>query len=459
MLIFNLRPGPVHFGALLVVVLASLVGSAAAQSSAAPQTVILITNANIFDGTHEKLAAGMSVLVEGNKITKIGRSIPAHTGAKVIDASGRVLMPGLIDTHQHLNQGGLTASELLDGNVYFIGIAQAKEAERTLMRGVTTVRDPGGDSFGVKQAIDKGLVPGPRIEAAGPVVGQTNGHGDNRLPYTGHPRFDHLGLTPDRRLNLSYLADGVSEVMAATREVLRQGASFIKIMAGGGVGSVYDPIDSTQYTEEEMKAAVKVAGDWNTYVAAHAYTNEAVRRAIDAGIKVIEHGHLIDEETMKYAVTKGIWFTSQYLVFTIEIPGLTEAQKAKQRRVLESVENFFALAKKYNAKLTFGTDLNLGVDTSLQNKELVMRSKWFTPYEILVQATSRGGELIALAGPRNPYPGKLGVIEEGAYADMLLVDGNPLQNIELVGHPETSFVLIMKDGKVYKNTLVNRGSR
>ena len=359
----------------------------------------------------------------------------------------------MIDTHQHLNQGGLTANELLNGNVYFIGIAQAKEAERTLMGGVTTVRDPGGDSFGVKEAIDKRLVPGPRIEAAGPVVGQTNGHGDNRLPYTGHPRFDHVGVSPDRRLNLSYLADGSSEVMAATREILRQGASFIKIMAGGGVGSVHDPIDSTQYTEEEMRAAVRVAADWHTYVAAHAYTSEAVRRAIDAGVKVIEHGHMIDEETMKYAVSKDIWFTSQYLVFTIDIPGLTESQKTKQREVLKSVENFFALARKYNAKLTFGTDLNLGVDTSLQNKELVMRSKWFTPYEILVQATSRAGELIALAGPRNPYPGKLGVIEEGAYADLLLVNGTPLENIELVSHPETSFVLIMKDGMIYKNTV------
>ena len=362
-------------------------------------------------------------------------------------------MPGLIDTHQHLNQGGLTANELLNGNVYFIGIAQAKEAERTLMRGVTTVRDPGGDSFGVKEAIDRDLVPGPRIETAGPVIGQTNGHGDNRLPYTGHPRFDHVGVTPDRRLNLSYLTDGSPEVMAASRETLRQGASFIKIMAGGGVGSVHDPIDSTQFTEEEMRAAVRVAADWHTYVAAHAYMSEAVRRAIDAGVKVIEHGHMIDEETMKYAVSKDIWFTSQYLVFTIDIPGLTESQKTKQREVLKSVENFFALATKYNAKLTFGTDLNLGVDTSLQNKELVMRSKWFTPYEIFVQATSRAGELIALAGPRNPYPGKLGVIEEGAYADMLLVDGNPLENIELVGHPETSFVLIMKDGTIYKNTV------
>jgi imidazolonepropionase-like amidohydrolase len=149
-----------------------------APTNTIPQGAILITNANIFDGKHETLARGMNVLVEGNTIARIATSIPVPAGAKVIDAGGRVLMPGLIDTHQHLNQGGLTAAELLHGNVYYIGIAQAKEAERTLMRGVTTVRDPGGDSFGIKQAIDQGLVPGPRIEAAGPVVGQTNGHGD-----------------------------------------------------------------------------------------------------------------------------------------------------------------------------------------------------------------------------------------------------------------------------------------
>ena len=432
MLAFNFRTNLPQFGAYLVAVslLARLVGSAWAEpADASPQDTTLITNAKVFDGKNEKLATGMSVLVEGNKIVKIAKAIPVPAGATVINAAGRVLMPGLIDTHQHINQGGLTAAELLNGNVYFIGIAQAKEAERTLMRGVTTVRDPGGDSFGLKSAIDKGLVPGPRIEASGPVVGQTNGHGDNRPPYTGHPLFDHVGLTPDRRLNLSYLADGPAEVMAATREILRQGASFIKMMAGGGIGSVYDPIDSTQYTEDEMHAAVRVAADWNTYVSAHAYTSQAVRRAINAGVKVIEHGHLIDEDTMKYAVGKGVWFTSQYLVFTIDLPSLTESQRDKQQYVLKDVDRFFVLAKKYNAKLTFGTDLVIGSDTSLQTKELAMRAKWFTPYEILVQGTSRAGELIALAGPRNPYPGKLGVIEEGAYADMLLVNGDPLGNI------------------------------
>ena len=183
MLTLNKRSRPVLFGVLLLLVLIylSFIGSVAAQTSTSPQNVILITDARIFDGKSEKLTVGMSVLVEGNKIAKIGASIPVPARTRVIDAAGRVLMPGLIDTHQHLNQGGLTATELLNGNVYFIGIAQSKEAERTLMRGVTTVRDPGGDSFGIKQAIDKGLAPGPRIEAAGPVISQTNGRGDNRL--------------------------------------------------------------------------------------------------------------------------------------------------------------------------------------------------------------------------------------------------------------------------------------
>jgi len=260
-------------------------------------------------------------------------------------------------------------------------------------------------------------------------------------------------MTTDRRLNFDYMVDGEAEVLAASREVLRQGASFIKIMAGGGVGSELDPLDSKQMTPEEMRAAVQAASDWNTYVGAHAYNSESVRRAIDAGVKVIEHGQMIDEETMKYAVKRGIWFTSQYLVFTIDIPGFTEANKAKQKMVLKDTEHFFAMAKKYNAKLTFGTDLVVGADPTLETKEIAARKKWFSPFECLVQATSRAAELVALSGPRNPYPGKLGVIEEGAYADLLLVDGNPLKNIELIGEPEKNFVVIMKDGKIYKNTI------
>jgi len=413
----------------------------------------LITNVNVFDGKNEKLIEKANVSVEGNKIKAISTGKIEAGDATVIDGGGRTLMPGLIDTHQHLAQGNLTIGQLLTGNIYYIGIAQGKYATETLMRGVTTVRDPGGDSFGLKKAVDEGLVPGPRIVPAGPVIGQTNGHGDDRLPYTGHPRFDRVGLTPDRRLNWSYMADGPAEVLAATREVLRQGASFIKIMAGGGVGSWLDPIDSKQYTFEEVRAAVQAASDWNTYVGAHAYNTEAVRRCIDAGVKVIEHGQMIDEETMKYAIDHDIWFTSQYIVFTIEIPGFNETQKAKQKQVLKDTEHFFEMTKKYNAKLTFGTDLVVGADTSLQTKELVVRSKWFTPFEILVQGTSRAGELVRLSGLRNPYPGKLGVIEEGAYADLLLVDGNPLKNIDLIGDPAKNFVLIVKDGKVYKNEL------
>ncbi|UCF33708.1 MAG: amidohydrolase family protein, partial [Phycisphaerales bacterium] len=366
----------------LAVVVASMVLSLmlavpAMAADKAPVAKTLFANVNVFDGEHEKLINKANVLVEGNLIKQVSTKAISAKGTTVIDGKGRTLIPGLIDTHQHLGQGGLTVAQLLTGNVYYIGIAQGKYATETLMRGVTTVRDPGGDSLGLKRAIDEGLVPGPRIEAAGPVVGPTNGHGDDRLPYTGHPRFDWVGMTPDRRLNWSYVADGPAEVLAATREVLRQGASFIKIMAGGGVGSQLDPIDSKQMTPEEMRAAVQAASDWNTYVGAHAYNSESVRRCIDAGVKVIEHGQQIDEATMKYAVDHGIWFTSQYVVFTIEIPGFTEANKAKQKAVLKDTEHFFEMAEKYKAKLTFGTDLVVGADANLQTKELVARKKWF----------------------------------------------------------------------------------
>ncbi|MBE9636298.1 amidohydrolase family protein [Salipiger pacificus] len=429
-----------------------LAAPALAQGPETPLKTLFI-NVNVFDGVHDTLIENANVLVGDNLIAAVSTDEISPEGATVIDGEGRTLMPGLIDTHQHLNQGGLTPADLLTGNLYYIGIAQGVYATGTLMRGVTTVRDPGGDSFGLKRAIDEGLVPGPRIVSAGPIVGPTNGHGDNRLPYAGHPRFDWVGMTPDRRVNFSYMADGPAEVLAASREVLRQGASFIKIMAGGGVGSEHDPLDSKQMTPEEMRAAVHAAEDWNTYVGAHAYNSASVRRAIDAGVKVIEHGQMIDEETMKYAVDHGVWFTSQYIVFTIDIPSFSEASKAKQKLVLQDTENFFAMAKEYNAKLTFGTDLVVGADASLQTQELVARSKWFSPFEILVQATSRAAELIALSGPRNPYPGKLGVIEVGAYADLLLVNGNPLQDIELIGAPEENLAVIMKDGVIFKSTL------
>jgi len=366
---------------LFTVIISALfaVQPAIAQEQQQSPTQVLISNVNIFDGKTKTLHKDMDVLVEGNLIKQIAKDIQAPKGAEVIEGNGKTLMPGLIDTHQHLNQGGLSLADQF-ANLYYIGIAQGKYATGTLMRGVTSVRDPGGDSIGLKRAIDEGLVPGPRIVTAGPVVGPTNGHGDTRYPYTGHPRFDKVGMTPDRRLNFSYVADGEAEVLAATREILRQGASFIKIMAGGGVSTDADPIDSKQMTPEEMRAAVQAAADWNTYVGAHAYNSESIRRAIDAGVKVIEHGQMIDEETMTYAVKKGIWFTSQYLVMTIDIPSFTETAKAKQKVVLEDTERFFAMAKKYNAKLTFGTDLVLGADPLLQTKELVLRKKWFSPY-------------------------------------------------------------------------------
>ena len=174
-----------------------------ADQAAKPKT--LFSNVHVFDGVHEKRIENAYVLVEGNLIKQISAQKITADGAMVIDGGGRTLMPGLIDTHSHLNQGGLTVPQLLTGNVYYIGIAQGKFATETLLRGVTTVRDPGGDSLGLKRAIDEGLIPGPRVESAGPIIGQTNGHGDNRLPYTGHPRFDWVGLTPDRRLNFSYM--------------------------------------------------------------------------------------------------------------------------------------------------------------------------------------------------------------------------------------------------------------
>ncbi len=258
------------------------------------------------------------------------------------------------------------------------------------------------------------------------------------------------------RLGWAITADGPAEVTKATRESLRLGATQVKIMAGGGISSVFDPLDSVQYTPEELRAAVVAAENWGTYVLVHAYTARAIRQALEAGVRCIEHGTLIDEPTMQFLAEQDAFLSPQvYLTSLLQsFAFLSDDQKAKAGRVIAGLANAMALAKKYQVKLAFGTDLFPGRATmALQNKEFTARLKWFTPVEILRQATSGNAALLALSGPRNPYPGKLGVIEEKAYADLLLVDGNPLVDISVLEEPETGLRLIMKNGQIYKNTL------
>jgi len=421
----------------------------------APVAKTLITNVRIFDGEHERLADGMSVLVEGNRIAKISQSIPAPPDAMVIDAKGRTLMPGLIDAHWHTMFNFWPISKVLAANFGYLSIAAANASRDTLLRGFTTVRDVGGNCFGVKNAIDADLAEGPRIYPSGPYIGQTSGHGDFRGP-NDVPENPGTPLDYTQRVGHTLLADGVPEVIKRTREALRMGASQIKVMGGGGVSSLYDPLDVTEYTFEEMKAIVDVARTWNTYVMVHVNTNEAIRQWVEAGAMSMEHGFFMDDETAKLMAKKGVWWSMEPMdatgedAFKFESPIST----AKYGQVVAGLDNAVALAKKYKVKTAFGTDLLFDANLAAkQGKFLAKLKKWYTPYEALKMATYDNAQLLKMSGPRDPYPGELGVVKEGAYADLILVEGNPLQNLDLVAEPDKNFVMIMKAGKIYKNTI------
>lgn len=417
---------------------------------------VLFQNVRVFDGKSSSLSAPTSVLVSGNKIARIGQMEAVN--AEIIDGQGKTLMPGLIDAHWHTMLVRPTPEQLLFGDVGFANLQAGAEANATLMRGFTTVRDLGGPSFGLKQAIDTGLVSGPRIWPSGSIITITSGHGDFR-GLAELPRDGSKPLSRVEQLGGAMVADNPDMVRQRAREQLMLGASQIKLTAGGGVASPHSPIDVSTFTTEELKAAVDAASNWGTYVAVHAYTPAAIRRAIDAGVKVIEHAHLIDEPTAKYMAEKGVWLSTQPFV-TEEHgnafpPGTTQAEKLQE--VISGTDQLYKLVKKYRIRTAFGTDILFSeAQARRQGHMLVAMTRWFTPAEILRQATSINAELLTLSGLRSPYKGKLGVVEEGALADLLLVDGDPLSNINLAADPERSFVVIMKDGKVYKNKLGER---
>lgn len=432
--------------ALLVV---AGVGASHAQNTGASAT--LIQNVNIFDGKSDKLAAGMSVLVEGNKITRIAKSIAAPAGATVIDAKGRTMTPGFIDAHAHI-MFQMSVGEAEHSDELYFGYVATQTANTYLMHGFTTIRDASGNTYSLKRAIDRGIVRGPRIYPSGPMISQTSGHSDHR---TDANRSALIANEPSTfmKYDMVQIADGRAKVLVATRENLRRGASQIKIASGGGTGSYADPLDVTEYTPDEIRAAVEAAEDWGTYVMAHVYNSNGIRRAIDNGVKCIEHGQLVDEPTLQYMKDKGIWLSPQVIVYTFIPKGYTEDQAEKHRQAFAGIDKMFTMAKKIGfTKIAFGSDIITDPETMLRiNEEFGFRSKWFTPVEILRQATSNNGELVAMSGPRNPYPGKLGVIEEGAYADLLLINGDPLKDISILTKPEENLALIMKDGKIHKN--------
>ncbi|TIM28546.1 MAG: amidohydrolase family protein [Mesorhizobium sp.] len=414
---------------------------------------VLFENVRIFDGKGAALSAPSSVLVQGNLIARISTSPIAAEGAQRIAGNGRTLMPGLIDAHWHAMLIASTPAEAM-GDIGFANLAAGDEATDTLMRGFTTVRDVGGPAFGLKRAIDQGIIAGPRIYPSGAMITVTSGHGDFRQ-LSDLPRTIGGLFTPMERNGGSIVVDSPDEVRLRAREQFMQGAALLKLTAGGGVSSPHSPLDVTTFTEPELRAAVEIAENWGTYVAAHAFTSDAIRKAVAAGVKCIEHGFLMDEATAKLIAEKDVWLSLQPLPELMRT-GLREGsvERAKADEVWPGIGRTYEFAKKYKIKTAWGTDVLFSRALAKQQGAILASLvRWYTPAEALVMATGTNAELLSLSGLRNPYPGKLGVIEEGALADLLLVEGNPLENLDLVADPANNFKIIMKDGLIYKNTL------
>jgi imidazolonepropionase-like amidohydrolase len=435
-----------------VIALLAFVAPAMAQQPAPqPQQDALFRNVRVFDGRSDRLSQPTDVLVRGNLIAAIRPGQQPSPGATVIEGRGRTLMPGLIDVHVHLTFSSMPMMRMLrpDLTPEIAEQEAARTAEAMLLRGFTAVRDAGGPVFGLKAGIDSGKYRGPRVWPSGANITQTSGHGDFRTPSEGSRRFTGQ-QSRGEKMGASFIADGRDEVLTAVRENLRFGASQIKVMAGGGTSSDYDPLDVTQYTLDEMRAAVEAAEDWGTYVMVHAYHPRSVRRAVEAGVKVIEHGQMLDEATLRLLAERGVWLSLQTLM--ADSPNMAEARRIKRMPVIEGQDRVWPLAKRLGVKLAWGTDFLFEPEINAQQNSYILRLRpWFTPAEILKLVTHDNAQLLALSGLRSPYQGKLGVVEEGALADLILVDGDPLANLELIADPAANFAVIMKDGRVYKN--------
>lgn len=436
--------------------LASPVAGASAGSrpgaNAAPR--LLLTNLRLFDGSGQPVREGVQVLIEGHTIQALLRAGEQVEGAQVLDCQGKLVMPGLIDAHWHTMLAAIPQMVAMTADLGYLYLAAAQEAQRTLLRGFTSVRDAGGPAFALKRAIDEGMVAGPRIFPSGAMISQTSGHGDFRLR-SELPRADNEPLSLIERVGVAMIADGEAQVLRRVREQLMLGATQIKMLAGGGVASLYDPLDSTQFTDKELRAGVEAASDWGTYVMAHVYTPKGIQRSIRAGVKSIEHGQLADEESVRMMRGEGVWWCLQPFLQDEDSNVYPDpARRASQHEVAQGTVQAYALAQKHGVKTAWGTDVLFNPqNTATQGKQLAKLTRFYDPLTLLGQATGVNGELLALSGQRNPYPQQIGRLVPGAWADLLVADGDPAVNLDFLADPERNLRLIMKNGKVYKNTL------
>lgn len=440
-----------------LVLLACMIGSysamAAEKAKEAPKQV-LIKNVNIFDGKNEKLRYKMSVLVKGNLIEKIGKDVKVKGKATVINGGGRTLMPGLIDMHTHLMFRYGVRVMRTDFDAQASGAAAMETLQLYMQMGYTTVRDVGGNSLGLAKNIAEGRLSGSRIYSSGGAISPISGHNDLAM-FSEAPGEDVYSRRGDANI-----ITGPIEAREATRKLLRGGASQIKIMVGGGVASDFDPLYADTMSEDEIRAVVDAAADFGTYACAHAYTDSSVNRVLDAGGRCIEHGFLVSEKTIKRMKKLGAVMSLQpYAAVELfkepeKLAGFNKENIRKARRVRDGADNMLRLVAKHKVETFAGADLwQEGIITKTPD-DMVLRKRWFKDVEILRQNTSYAAKWLAKSGTKNPYrEGPLGVIKVGAYADMLLVKGNPVKDVSIMADWKNNLKVIMKDGKIYKNTL------
>ncbi len=410
--------------------------------SSAHATQTLFKNVMVFDGTSKKLSKKTDVLVDGNKIARIGKNLKADNDAMVIDGKGRTLMPGMIENHAHLALMG-PSLPAMEANTTWedFAIHATKMAELYLMQGFTTVRDAGGANGGLQRAIDSGTIVGPRFYPSAAFIGGRGGHAD----------FANYTAPPDQstnmsRLNMAIDADGEDAVLKAGRNNFRMGASQLKVMQSGGIVSAFDPWQMDGRTADEIKAAVTVANQYGTYVMAHSYRRESIIAALESGVRSIEHGFMYDCEIGELMEEKNAYITTNLTAF---IPGLLDIPAVKNvpssfrkaKSAQAAFSDYLDNMRKCPAKRGFQTDCVGGLESCNKqiHHEQYLNGEFFDNHTALVVVTSVGGEIAAMTGDfMNPYPdGKLGVIEEGAYADILLIDGNPLEDLSVIGaHPK-----------------------
>lgn len=416
------------------------------RSENTPDTPILLKNLRLLEPSFGEAREGYEILIEGDRIREVSDKAIKSSSANVVDCEGKVVMPGLIDCHVHCMHAEVYMRRMEDVPLTLAAARGARRIKEMLDRGFTTVRDTGGTDWGMKSAVDQGLLPGPRLFIAGRSIGPTGGHSDGRSrtnPGYACPCCNGMAF-------LRLVVDGADEVRKAVREQMRQGCDHIKIMVSGGVASPYDPLDSDQFANDEISAAVEEAEAFGRYVCAHAYTPNAIKRAVSLGVRTIEHGNLIDDEAAKVMADHGAYLVANLVAYVAMKEraaefGMIEDMLEKNRRVLDGGYKSLEICARAGVKVAYGSDL-LGALAEDQSREFSIRTEVQKPIEVIRSATTIAAEVVR-------RPGQLGTIATDAWADLIVVDGDPLSDITLLEKQGAHLSAIMKGGTFYKNRL------